>query len=581
MSSQRARSEVTAGPSPFGSQPAAGHGTWAAIVLVLLGAFALRALVAGRQGLWADEVFSLAMATGHSLEHPASTAQLGRGDFVEQREAVAPREYAALLRHETPPAGLARVVQAVRRSDTSPPLYYLLLHEWTLVLGTSDLSLRLFSIACALAAAPFLLALARRAGGAPAMSAVAALFSLSPACIFYSVEGRMYSLLWLLAAAWLWATERLRACGPRALTFAFWALSGAAGLWTHYFFIFGWSASVAWLMVRPGKVSRGAWALGAVVVLGSVFPWYRQIPALLSAWRITGDWLTLQPHGYRPIVTHAQLLWSYFSIRGVWGVGVVWDILNLASYGALACLAWLALRRRSGQLRPTGVALPIIWSLAAVAGVIAFDVLRGTYAAAVPRYALTGLPAALLVVALALGRLGPRARGVLLIFLSFLCLVGDRRIWLDPHRQASDYRAIGETLAREARPGDVVIIHSIPSGVCGVSRYLESALGSAGPLPSGAAVTGPTSGEPRAKTKETPPVAAWVGQLGERRMPGDLEALLAGRSRALLVYVHAVGDPPTPYRWLLEHAHKVETRVFADGAIHYFVPSEGEAFPRG
>src|SRR5713101_4488990 len=54
--------------------------------------FALAALVridiAGRSGLWADEVFSLAMATGHSLEHPAAAADPALGDFVESDTPV-------------------------------------------------------------------------------------------------------------------------------------------------------------------------------------------------------------------------------------------------------------------------------------------------------------------------------------------------------------------------------------------------------------------------------------------------------------------------------------------------------------
>ena len=45
---------------------------------LLFGVFALTALlrigVAGQSGLWGDEIFSLAMATGHSLEHPAAAA---------------------------------------------------------------------------------------------------------------------------------------------------------------------------------------------------------------------------------------------------------------------------------------------------------------------------------------------------------------------------------------------------------------------------------------------------------------------------------------------------------------------------
>ena len=56
-------------------------------LLVYLAVFALcaglRIPMLDRSGLWADELFSLAIATGHSLEHPASNAQPELGDYVE------------------------------------------------------------------------------------------------------------------------------------------------------------------------------------------------------------------------------------------------------------------------------------------------------------------------------------------------------------------------------------------------------------------------------------------------------------------------------------------------------------------
>ena len=45
------------------------------------------------QGLWVDEIFSLAMATGHSLEHPAARANPALGDFVELPQPVPPATY--------------------------------------------------------------------------------------------------------------------------------------------------------------------------------------------------------------------------------------------------------------------------------------------------------------------------------------------------------------------------------------------------------------------------------------------------------------------------------------------------------
>jgi uncharacterized membrane protein len=94
-------------------------------------------------------------------------------------------------------------------SDTSPPLYYLVLHYWTRLFGTGDAALRMLSVVCAMAAFPFLWCAARVAGGRNAAIAAGVLWALLPLSLYNAVEGRMYGLLWLAAAANLWAALRL------------------------------------------------------------------------------------------------------------------------------------------------------------------------------------------------------------------------------------------------------------------------------------------------------------------------------------------------------------------------------------
>jgi hypothetical protein len=50
-----------------------------ALLAVAVLALVARLPLVGRQALWADEVFSLAIATGHSLEHPAAGGCLAAG----------------------------------------------------------------------------------------------------------------------------------------------------------------------------------------------------------------------------------------------------------------------------------------------------------------------------------------------------------------------------------------------------------------------------------------------------------------------------------------------------------------------
>src|SRR5690348_8847325 len=107
---------------------------------VLLAVFAIAAALrigfAGGIPLWGDEIFSLATATGHSLEHPAASARPELGDFVEPDHPLPAREFSRYVKHDSPLESPARVVRAVLLSDTNPPLYYLLLYGWTVVFGT-------------------------------------------------------------------------------------------------------------------------------------------------------------------------------------------------------------------------------------------------------------------------------------------------------------------------------------------------------------------------------------------------------------------------------------------------------------
>ena len=227
---------------------------------LLLAVFAVAALVrlglTGRHSLWADEVFSLAIATGHSLEHPAATADPALGDFVEPEGPVYAEEFKRYLAHEDPPASPARVVRAVFLSDTNPPLYYLLLYGWTLVTGTSDVALRLFSTAWSLACLPLLAGVARRTGGSRAVLPSCILFALSPLAVYYSAEGRMYSLLWFWVLATAWVSLVWRQRGGNIALCAAWVGASAAGFLTHYFFLFPWVAIVIFLVARPGKLAR-------------------------------------------------------------------------------------------------------------------------------------------------------------------------------------------------------------------------------------------------------------------------------------------------------------------------------------
>jgi 4-amino-4-deoxy-L-arabinose transferase-like glycosyltransferase len=519
---------------------------------LVLAALLVRVAAAARPGIWADEIFSLAMATGHSLEHPAAQADPAHGDFQEPRDARPPAEFRRYAEHDREPAGPARVVRAVLLSDTSPPLYYLLLNPWTRAFSTGDAALRLFSVWWAAASLPLLWLLTREVGGdtRAAWSAVL-LFSFSPPAVYYAAEGRMYAMVWVLALALALATLRLARDGIRPGLAALWVGAGSAGLLTHYFFGFVWLACLAWLWLARPRPRRGGLAGLVGVTLLAVLPWYVELPASLSRWRVSGEWLAGEmswPHALGRITALAGGLFAGESYLSGWR----WAG---AAVGLLLALTLVRLARQ-GTLRELAAPRPLLlwaWVGAACAGPAIFDLLRDTTTSEIPRYAVSALPAALLLAALGLSRLpGAVHLAVLSAILLAWLPAGWAAATARTPRPSQPYVRLDSRLEAWAGPDDLILIHSNPSGVIGVARYLGRDL----------------------------PLVSWVSRLGTRRVPDDLQLLLAGRRRVALVKIHHLGAPSPPEAWLRKHARLLGQESFrrSSAAVLYFGPRDGESF---
>ncbi|MBK9051020.1 MAG: hypothetical protein IPL78_08920 [Chloroflexi bacterium] len=126
-------------------------------------------------------------------------------------------------------------------SDIHPPLYYLILRGWRELVGDTEFGLRSFSAFVGVGLVAVTIALGRAMWGRKAWGVwLAGLFvALNPALIYYSQETRMYALmafLALLATLILWRWVRVSSFEFRVSSFAFYALTITAGLYTHYFF---------------------------------------------------------------------------------------------------------------------------------------------------------------------------------------------------------------------------------------------------------------------------------------------------------------------------------------------------------
>ncbi|MFI5028053.1 MAG: glycosyltransferase family 39 protein [Solirubrobacterales bacterium] len=161
-------------------------------------------------------------------------------------------------------------LSAVPRSESTPPLYYLLAWAWSRIFGTGEVGLRSLSALAGTASIPILylgalaLGMRRRVG-----LIAAAMAAVSPVLIWFSQDARAYSLVFLLTAlSFLFFARALR--DPRRGTLLAWAFSSALALCTHYFAGFVLVPEAALLLLWSSERRRVASSLLVIFAAGAL-----------------------------------------------------------------------------------------------------------------------------------------------------------------------------------------------------------------------------------------------------------------------------------------------------------------------
>jgi mannosyltransferase len=350
--------------------------------------------------------------------------------------------------------GLGAMLSAIPRSESTPPLYYVIVWGWTHVFGYSELALRSLSAIAGAATVTVAYALAARLAGIRAAVIAGLLVAVSPLMIWYSQEARAYSLAALLATATILCLVRyLDTLDRRWL--AGWAVTAALGLCTHYFVGFVVLPEVIWLIWR--ERSRRVVQVGAGLVVAVALA----LVPLALAQRGTGhaDYIAQGGLGRRALQVPKQFLVGYASpSQGV--------TASLATLIVLAGSVWSLARHRAGMDRSTliplaaglcGVLVPLVL---AIGGADFLDT----------RNMLPALPA-LLVVA-AVGFAAPQAwprggvlAGGLTAVLAVVVLLVDTHVAY----QRADWRGASQALGAAA--GARAIVVTPGSGLLPLQAY--------------------------------------------------------------------------------------------------------------
>lgn len=168
--------------------------------------------------------------------------------------------------------------------DTSPPLYYLLLHLWLTIFGRSEIAIRSFSFLLFLGTVWAVFLIAKHFWDKRTAGLAALLTLTNPFLFSYAFEGRMYSLL---AFTTVWSVYFF--LKRQRLGFV---LATAAALYTHHFAIFIFIFEALWALVenfpQRSRLCRrlSDFALVSLLYLPWLYPLYYQTSLVKS-----GFWL--------------------------------------------------------------------------------------------------------------------------------------------------------------------------------------------------------------------------------------------------------------------------------------------------
>jgi mannosyltransferase len=194
---------------------------------------------------------------------------------------------------------------AVPRSESTPPLYYLVAWLWSRPFGTGEVWMRSLSALAGTASilvvylAARALPLSRRAG-----LIAAAAVAVSPVLVWFSQDARAYALVFLLTALSFLFFARARRSGERR-DLAWWAVFSALALATHYFAGFVVLAEAA-LLLRGSNRRAVAVALLPILAMAALL-----LPiALEQRQHAHAGWIASQPRAQRLERAAAKLVGS-------------------------------------------------------------------------------------------------------------------------------------------------------------------------------------------------------------------------------------------------------------------------------
>ncbi len=250
------------------------------LALAVICGAALRIVgTAGKKTIDPDEGISYMVATGHLGEYFAVDKQPPYGAWVEASE------WKKFLQVESGFC-LKQIGSDLANHDIHPPLYFWLLHLWSLILGIHLWTGPSLNILISVMAILLLYRLANLILKDRVEAAlVAFVWALSPAVMGVSYHARPYDLLALFTIFLTLQTVRLADTStfPRAKEYIYIAILAAAGMLTHYHFVVVISGCGIFMVFKLIRVKRQRLFIALSSIVAGLVIFYLAHPHFLQS----------------------------------------------------------------------------------------------------------------------------------------------------------------------------------------------------------------------------------------------------------------------------------------------------------
>lgn len=341
------------------------------------------------------------------------------------------------------------------------PLYYVSLRPWLYLAGPSEYALRFFSVIFGTLAVPLVYRLSRRLfRSLPYLALLAALLTAtSPYLVWYSQEGKMYSLVLALV---LLSMDRYLAALERGgwQRWVLYVVFTAAAVYVHFVAALMVPVQIVafFLMTRETRRTRWkAWLASTGVLLLPYLPLLRwQLPLALSP----------ADSGYRFVPLHDMLI----SLLANYSLGPISGSLRWATFLFVVLLLAAGWLWREARSRLASLGILACWACLPVLSFFLLTLVRPMYTA---RYLIFLLPAYLILLAAGAIAIVRRSRLSGWLLLAVLLALSFSGLWRQSQTPVkADFRSATEYVASRKSPQDLLVFQ-IPYGRHSFDYYLS------------------------------------------------------------------------------------------------------------